>query len=372
MNPPLGELGWRGVHNYDSPGVVALRERLDSTAGIKGVELVDPNSEPDFAQRAAQLFHRDGFVLVKDCLSPERLEAIRAGCDKVIREMVKLDPQRLGNRGSHRYSFGHAPHHFGGAANWASTLVDPPRVLAVLEAIFDSADFHLHDLGGDFVLPGCTQYQQLHMDMRDFLHDPSGKLDFRDLPVPEVACNFPLEVVPGSSVGHTLHNGVTRQIPGTHNSRATIPEEQDEPQWMRLAVTAPVPAGSCLFRDHRAWHGGTPNLGRHVRAIPGSYWSAPWYRKQSGPAQTLIPKSCFARLSEQGQRVATPLASPTEDIVPLGSAATHVSTATSSALWAPDWDVEGGVGGGGEANAKHTGEVLPRLPPLRVSGEAKL
>jgi hypothetical protein len=29
-------------------------------------------------------------------------------------------------------------------------------------------------------------------------------------------------------------------------------------------------------------HGGTPNLSEHVRAIPGSYWSAPWYNKQQG------------------------------------------------------------------------------------------
>ena len=43
------------------------------------------------------------FVLVKDVLSPERLETIRAGCAGTITEMVALDPQRLGNRGSHRY-----------------------------------------------------------------------------------------------------------------------------------------------------------------------------------------------------------------------------------------------------------------------------
>lgn len=66
---------------------------------------------------------------------------------------------------------------------WA-LLIDPPPVLAVLEAIFGSPDFRLQGIGGDFVLPGCgcTQYQNLHRDFQDFLSDPSGRVDFRDLP----------------------------------------------------------------------------------------------------------------------------------------------------------------------------------------------
>ena len=46
-------------------------------------------------------------------------------------------------------------------------------------------------------------------DIRDFLNDPSGRLDFRDMPTPDVAVNFPMELVPGSAVGHTASNGVT-------------------------------------------------------------------------------------------------------------------------------------------------------------------
>jgi hypothetical protein len=33
--PPLGELGWRGVYQPDSPEVQALRDRLQNEAGIK-------------------------------------------------------------------------------------------------------------------------------------------------------------------------------------------------------------------------------------------------------------------------------------------------------------------------------------------------
>eukprot|EP01048_Picozoa_sp_COSAG05_P010374 COSAG05_NODE_908_length_6643_cov_2.923441_7_plen_197_part_00 len=62
------------------------------------------------------------------------------------------------------------------------------------------------------------------------------------------------------------------------------------------------------------------NLSKNVRAIPGSYWSAPWYRKNRGPRlQPLIPRSSYEQLSEYGQRVSADLAAPTDDIVPVGA-----------------------------------------------------
>jgi hypothetical protein len=53
-------------------------------AGIKGLQIVDP-AEEGFAAEAAALFHRDGFVLVRDALDPDRLETLQRGCDHVIR-----------------------------------------------------------------------------------------------------------------------------------------------------------------------------------------------------------------------------------------------------------------------------------------------
>eukprot|EP01045_Picozoa_sp_COSAG04_P026198 COSAG04_NODE_3592_length_2685_cov_1.966357_1_plen_71_part_10 len=58
------------------------------------------------------------YVVVKDVLDPERLATIRRGCEIAIREMVGRDPVRAGNRGSHRYSFGQAPAHFGLQEMW--------------------------------------------------------------------------------------------------------------------------------------------------------------------------------------------------------------------------------------------------------------
>ena len=252
QQPPLGDLGWQGKYKHDSPEVVALREQLRAEAGIKGLELVDP-SEPNFAQRAAALFHRDGFVLVKDALDEERQRTIKRGCDKVIRELLARDPQRIGNRGSHRYSFGSSPAFFGCAAEW-SVLIDPPVVLEVVEAIFQSPLFRCSGYGGDFVIPGCTEYQHLHRDMADYLNDPSGRLDFRDMPCARIAVNYPTAVVPESGgAAHTVYNGATRQIPGTQMSKQPIPSLDEEPKWMKLSTTAPAPAGCAMLRDVRAW-----------------------------------------------------------------------------------------------------------------------
>jgi hypothetical protein len=38
-------------------------------------------------------------------------------------------------------------------------MADSQPVLEVVEAIFESPDFSCDGVGGDFVLPGCVQYQ---------------------------------------------------------------------------------------------------------------------------------------------------------------------------------------------------------------------
>ena len=64
----LTALGWRhpDTHNYDSPNVIAARQLLQERNGITGLETVSPVTQADYATRAAELFHRDGFVVVTD------------------------------------------------------------------------------------------------------------------------------------------------------------------------------------------------------------------------------------------------------------------------------------------------------------------
>lgn len=312
-NPLYKSYGWVG-RDPSAPEYVAQRDYLVSNNGIKGLEAVAAED----VERARDIFYRDGFVAVRDLLTHQQLSFIREGCDRVIGEIMQLDEERLGNRGSHRYSFGSVSltgqmcHH----PEWAM-LLDLPRLDAILTAIFNSEDYISRGAGGDFCLPGAVSYQPLHSDMGDYrehkdpatgetiyksgsFQDPRGKLNYRDLPCPYIACNFP-------TVDFTPINGPTRQIPGTQHSKEPLPELATEPEWMKLSTVCPLSAGSVLIRDVRAWHGGTPNLSDDIRAIPNAEFFAPWFRQNVRPS---LPRDLFESLSQRGQRVCREIVAP--------------------------------------------------------------
>jgi ectoine hydroxylase-related dioxygenase (phytanoyl-CoA dioxygenase family) len=260
--------------------------------------------DPGEVERAVRIFHRDGFVVVRNALTADQLAEVRAVTDAVMDEIVALDPERSGNRGVGRYSFGgssltrsmlHLP-------AW-QMLVDLPTVTPIVTAIFGSDDYVLRAASGDFCLPGTTTYQPLHADMRDFVDphrtpfssftDQRGHLSVRDLPTPYVCVN----VLTRDS---TPLNGPTRQIPGSQHARAPIPTLAEEPEWMRLSTVCPAPAGSVQIRDVRAWHGGTPNLSDEPRAIPNVEFYAPWFRE---PIVQSITAAAHRTLSPHARRV---------------------------------------------------------------------
>jgi ectoine hydroxylase-related dioxygenase (phytanoyl-CoA dioxygenase family) len=307
-------LGWVGVDRND-PDVVRLKDHLAANNGIRGIDIVSPTE----VERATQLFHRDGFVVVRDALTPEQLAFLKAGCLDVVRDIMGMDKNRRGNRGSHRYSFGsssrtgqllHRP-------EWAM-LVDLPAVTPIVTAIFGAPTYMCRGSGGDFCLPGAVEYQRLHSDMGDrrmfgenvagSFHDHRGMLTYRDLPVPSVVCNF-------LTVDFTRLNGPTRQIPGSQHSRSPLPTINDEPEWMKLSTVCPAPAGSVLIRDVRAWHGGTPNLSDEVRCLPNVEYWAPWYRE---PVYTSVPRGIYDGLSDHGKKLCQYIVAGKGDVLETG------------------------------------------------------
>ncbi|MEM8924847.1 MAG: phytanoyl-CoA dioxygenase family protein [Actinomycetota bacterium] len=281
---------------YDDPNVVALRRRLNERNGIPGLDVVSP----DEVERAVTLFHRDGFVAVRDALAPEQLAELRRAADEVVAALADADPEGAVGGGAgglpHRYSFGgtSAARHMFDRPEWCA-LIDLPTTTPVLTAIFGSPDYIVYGAGGDLALPGAIEYQGLHSDnVWTELHDPIGGVTMRDLPTPVVHINFPL-------VDLTPENGPIRQIPGTHRSRAPIPTLADEPEWMRLSTVCPLPAGSAIIRDARCWHGGTPNLSTEVRAMPNVEFMAPWFRSEA--LIRSMPFDRWRRLSPHAQRL---------------------------------------------------------------------
>lgn len=281
---------------YDDPDVSALRERLRANNGIQGLELV----APDNVQRAAELFHRDGFVAVRDAVPADVLVRIQEASKDAILDLMKEDQDCSAGGGAgglpHRYSFG------GGSASrqmlhkdeWCA-LIDLPATTPILNEIFGSADYVCGGAGGDIAMPGAIEYQGLHSDnMWSELPDPYSNVTMRDLPVPVLTINFPM-------IDLTFENGPIRQIPGTQRSRAPIPNLVDEPEWMKLSTVCPAPAGTAIFRDIRAWHGGTPNLSRDVRAMPNVEYYAPWFRSEG--IIRAMPYEQWEKLSPHAQRI---------------------------------------------------------------------
>lgn len=272
--------------------VADLRKYLDANNGLHGLEIFDPLDVDDIVR----VFRRDGFVVVRDILTDEQVETLRAGCDEVVDEILALDPKREGNRGVRRYSFG-ASSTTGSQlhrSEW-QMLVDLPTLTPIISAIFGSADYLLRAAGGDFCVPGAVDYQALHSDMgHGTFHDPRGQLTYRDLPCPFLCANF-------LTIDATATNGATRQIPGTQHSREPIPTLAQEPEWMRLSTVCPAPAGSVQLRDVRAWHGGTPNVSDDVRSIPNIELYAPWFHFPVTPS---ISPTDYRKLSEHGRRIA--------------------------------------------------------------------
>ncbi len=126
------------------------------------------------------------------------------------------------------------------------------------------------------------------------LPDPFGHINMRDLPVPVLTINFPM-------VDLTPENGPIRQIPGSQRWRAPIPTLADEPEWMKLSTVCPAPAGCAVMRDIRAWHAGTPNVSREVRAMPNIEYYAPWFRSEG--IMRCMPYERWRELSPHGQRI---------------------------------------------------------------------
>lgn len=282
---------------YDDPGVAALRARMWERNGIPGLEVC----APDEVERAAALFHRDGFVAVRDAVPADQLERLRDAAADVIEQLVAADPDGAVGGGAgglpHRYSFGgtSASRHLFGRPEWCE-LIDMPTTTPILTAIFGSPNYIVYGCGGDMAFPGAIEYQGLHSDnVWTELHDPVGGVTMRDLPVPSVHINVPL-------VDLTPENGPIRQIPGTHRSRAPIPRLADEPEWMRFSTVCPLPAGSAIIRDARCWHGGTPNLSREVRAMPNVEYFAPWFRSEA--VQRSMSYDTWRTLTPHAQRIA--------------------------------------------------------------------
>ncbi len=308
---------------YDDPDVCALREHLRAHNGIRGLEILGPHE----IERAVQVFFRDGFVVVRDVLNAAELARFREASARVLKQILVIpgvggrkyltESYRL----PHRYSYGtaSASRHLLHDLVWAS-MIDLPTTTPILARIFGGPEYKVLGAGGDLCLPGAIEYQALHSDgdrehfqlpperieqarrlgveLRD--DDAAAGQNYRMLQrmiertPPVVTVNFLMTEM-------TFENGPIRQVPGSQGRAGHPPSPANEPEWMRLSTLVGAPAGAAIFRDTRAWHGGTPNLSREIRAMPNVEYMAPWY--QDANFQPAMPYEIWETLSPHAQRI---------------------------------------------------------------------
>lgn len=141
--------------------------------------------DPGAIEHAAEAFHRDGFVCVRDPLSAEQFKTVRLDAEGVMQEQEDECGRDNMNRGYARHSFGNQ------ADNWAwCMLIDLPTILPIIDAIWKDDDYVCWGVGGDYSLPGA-QIQNLHRDANeDFFRNPWGKVTHADVPAICIVVDF--------------------------------------------------------------------------------------------------------------------------------------------------------------------------------------
>lgn len=238
------------------------------------------------AEKAAAIFHRDGFVAIKDALSTEQLRLAQQGADRIIQQQLAETELEKANRGFARYSFGDQLQN----PEWTQ-LIDLETTAPILETIWNSREYSCMGGGGDYSVPGA-KIQPLHSDIGEFFHDPLGQTTFHDVSAPFIVINFLM-------VDFTKENGAIRFVPSTQRSHAPVPRLDDEPEWMKNSILC-APAGTAVIRDVRCWHAGTANTSTTIRPMTSIGYFAPWFKARY---DAVLPRARFDELSPRAQEL---------------------------------------------------------------------
>jgi len=334
---------------YDDADVEKLREHLKQHNGIRGLDIC----EPDEFDRIARIFHRDGFVVVRNLLDAEQLDSFRAGCVQRLQQILSIEGEGKRKyvtesyRLPHRYSLGtsSASRELLHDPIWAS-MVDLPTTTPILEKLFGSSDYRVRGAGGDLCLPGAVEYQHLHSDVEDEQVIPAGRIEQAvalgvDVKLDQhgepdlLSKRLIMEMTPGYITINFLmsdlswENGPIRQIPGTHITRQLPPTPQEEPEWMRLSTLVGAKAGDGVIRDLRTWHGATPNVSRCIRAMPNVEYVSPWV--SAALSRQTMPDEIWRGLTPHGKKICR-LVKAEPGVWPAGAGEMHPIASRRKAL----------------------------------------
>ncbi len=219
-------------------------------------------------------YNANGYVVVENAIDPETIAQLTAELDRIERQMAEgnLAPHLrswISTERERTRSFGIGEVDSDTISNIMELpifapvfrdLIIYPRVLDILEALFQSSEYSFHNYKCICKMPGNIAPFAWHRDL-PYLQHTSPNL---------ITCMLCLDPM-------TKENGGTVVCPGSH----LIPHEDVKPSDIDITeaevpakrVTVECPAGSAVLFHVNLVHGGGPNLSQTKRRNAISIWA---------------------------------------------------------------------------------------------------
>ena len=215
---------------------------------------------------------RDGYIILRDLVPPETLEALRAAARPWLDRMGRNSFE--GERTQRIYGLP-------AKLREADPFIEHPLVLAHLNRLL--LPNYLLSQAQVINIMSDSPPQPLHMD-DGFYPWP------RPRPALSVATVFAVD-------DFTADNGATVAVPGSHlwgEERVAGPGDE--------TVKAIMPAGSCILFLGNLWHGGGENRSGADRLAVTAQYCEPWVRTQENYFLS-VPPHTVAAVSENIRRM---------------------------------------------------------------------
>ena len=194
-------------------------------------------------------FHRDGYLFLRNVLSPEHVAELRSDLDRVLEEQPANPRARI-----------HLHHRMFETSRANLRLFDLEPVVTFAEALIAEVCHVIHN--NSFRSPVGGGLSTWHQDDASHYLVTEGEppTNIR-LPVLIFTCNYYLTDV------DTVKHGPTQVIPGSHLFGGDPPNPIEGTAHEDEVVSNLGPAGSVIMFNNQVWHQGGPNTSDRVRYI---------------------------------------------------------------------------------------------------------
>lgn len=240
-------------------------------------------------------FHRDGFLVLPDMLSPDEVATYKAGLERAFAKHSD-DAELYGMQAIWRPKlFEHGPEF--------DSIIDHPGIAQFVDAVLGD-DCHLIALTGLRTSPGKT-ISFWHLDDACRFPIPAGlTLDPR-IPMPVFTINMNYYLC---DVDDEL--GPTQLIPGSHRAgRPPTDADKDAdgvPRYEgRSYVSSAGKAGTLVLWNDQVWHQGGPNVSKdRIRWVIQTPFARRWVAQRFWPFVNYhMPEDVIARATPRRKRL---------------------------------------------------------------------